>query len=75
MTEQEKVKLINWLTGQRDACDELHGDGCTDERCTTSRIALKVMTIPWKDEPSRDLAPNSWAFAKGYNQALEDVRK
>jgi hypothetical protein len=40
MTNEERQALINWLTGQRDACDEIHGDGCNDERCLTSKIAL-----------------------------------
>ena len=44
MTEEQRVKLVNWLIGQRDACDELHGDGCTDERCVTSKIALAALT-------------------------------
>ncbi len=44
MREDEKQALIKWLTGQRDACDEIHGDGCKREQCITAKIALASLT-------------------------------
>lgn len=44
LTDDYREKLVNWLTTQRDACDELHGTVCTDERCVTSKIALAALT-------------------------------
>nr|WP_154325089.1 hypothetical protein [Pantoea sp. 201603H] len=51
MTESEKAALVEWLTGQRDACDEIHVEGCKRERCVTARIALAALTSTVAPDP------------------------
>lgn len=43
-TEGQRKALIEWLTSQRDACDEIHVCDCKREQCISNRIALAALT-------------------------------